>query len=289
MELVRILQQLGIDYREHGQHRKSRANWIQICCPYCMHGDFYHGLSIESRASVCWNCGKHRIGETLSRASGKPLREVLKLLGFADRRTAAPSVHTGKYTPPPKIIDLPPAHRRYLESRGFNPDTLAQMWGIRGIGLAARLKWRIWIPICNAKGRPVSWTTRSIAAESSSRYMSADPSEESVSAKSLLYGEQFCKHAVIIHEGPIDVWRTGPGACGTLGLQVTAPQMLKIARYPQRWICFDAEKAAQKRAQALADSLAVFPGETGIVCLETGKDAALADEAEIVELRKLLL
>ncbi len=66
-------------------------------------------------------------------------------------------------------------------------------------------------------------------------------------------------------------------------------QLRAIAEFPVRAICFDAEPEAQRRAAALAEQLALFPGQTHVVLLQTGKDAAGADPAEVAEIRQEFL
>lgn len=133
----------------------------------------------------------------------------------------------------------------------------------------------------------VSWTTRTIG--NGVRYLSARPEEEKLNHRHLLYGEDLVPgHAIIVHEGPADVWRTGPGAVATFGTGFQRSQILKLSRYPTRVVCFDNEPAAQEMADKLCDLLVPFPGRTINVRLESGKDAADCDEEEIEQLREYL-
>ena len=194
----------------------------------------------------------------------------------------------------PRSGPLLKAHRNYLKRRAFDPNELQRLWGISGIkwgmgvkmGLA--LSWRILIPIYY-RSEVVSWTTRAISKEAKLRYISADPEEESIPHKQLLFGEQYARHSVIVHEGPFDVFTTGPGAVGTLGTSFTSAQIRRIAKYPRRAICFDSSPSAQRRADELCDLLDVFPGDTYKVELETGSDPNECDPDEIEELRRKFL
>ena len=105
--------------------------------------------------------------------------------------------------------------------------------------------------------------------------------------KELLYGEDYCRGSVIIHEGPTDVWRTGPGAVALLGTGFTDAQVLRLSHYGLRIVCFDSEPAAQRRANKLCSLLDGFPGETINVVLDS-KDPGSATPKEIAKLRKLL-
>jgi hypothetical protein len=64
---------------------------------------------------------------------------------------------------------------------------------------------------------------------------------------------------------------------------------MRLAKYPNRVICFDASADAQQRADALAKQLAPFDGLTINIQLETGDDPASADKHELQELREQFL
>jgi len=183
---------------------------------------------------------------------------------------------------------LLPGHRAYLATRGLDADKIVHLWGVEGLGQTARFRWRLFIPI-HYHGEVVSWTTRSIRPDDKLRYISAGAEEEAVSHKSVLYGADYARHAVIIHEGPIDVWATGPGAVATFGTAYTTVQLEAMSRFAVRVVCFDAEPMAQARARELADALSVYQGSTYNIQLETGKDVAEAHPDEVAELRKVFL
>jgi hypothetical protein len=181
-----------------------------------------------------------------------------------------------------------PAHAAYLRGRGFDPDHIQNLWKIRCIGPGFRLAWRIFIPILYG-GEPVSWTTRTIGDRNPRRYIGAKPHEEAVPAKSLLYGEDFARHAVVVTEGPTKAWAVGPGAVAVMGTGYTRAQVRRIAKYPVRAILFDGEPVAQRVAAKLVNELECFPGVTANVRLESASQADRADRAEIRELRRRFL
>ncbi len=100
-----------------------------------------------------------------------------------------------------------------LVAAAYSIPAVAVMWGIGGIGLEARHKWSIYIPVTQ-RGEPVSWTTRSIG-KGGKRYHGAAPEEESVAAKDLLYGADLARHGVVIgcmrHPGPCRDHVAAPG------------------------------------------------------------------------------
>ena len=199
----------------------------------------------------------------------------------------------GKYLGPVAVqhIGIPPGvgptpwllHcREYLEGRGFDPDQLGAIWEI-GV-LAAG----IYIPI-HYHGVVVTHTLRQLRMPGTVRYVSCPADREAVSAKDLLYGEDLCRGAIVIVEGPTDAWAIGPGAVATMGLSFSRAQVLKMSKHPLRVVCFDAEEQAQKKARELVALLSAFPGETVKVQLETGKDPGECDKSEILEIRRRFL
>lgn len=288
MNFADVLSQHRVPFETEGRY--SRPGWVQFKCPFCYGGrdanKLYAGFNIAHGYVNCWRCGFHGVAKTLVALTSMTWLEATALVGELDTLRARDERTRGRLVVPRGVGPLLTAHKRYLRRRGFSPRELVKLWGIRGIGIASSLEWRIFIPIY-WRGRVVSWTTRSLTDEEP-RYVSAAPDQEDENHRDLLYGEDYARNAIIVHEGPLDVWRTGPGATATLGTQVTRAQLLKISRYPRRIICFDNEPAAQRRANKLVKELAVFRGETSNVVLDA-KDAGESDDATIGELREILL
>jgi len=217
-----------------------------------------------------------------------PYGKIKKLLSGVEKERFKVIKHSGKLAIPKGVGDLENAHKKYLKGRNYNWKELQTIWQIQGIGIAQQLAWRVFIPI-HYKGEMVSWTTRSIAKNPQvTRYISASDKEESMPHKELLYGEDYAHHAIIVCEGPIDVWRIGPGAVAVMGVGYSTAQVAKMVDYPVRVVCFDNERVAQQRASRLCNDLSTFPGETYNVTLGAN-DADTADYGDIVKLRKKFL
>lgn len=288
MNLVDALSDLGIESRAQGHHH-CRPGWVQIDCPYCGTKDKWHmGISVHTLSANCWRCGRHRLFEVLVE-HGASRRNAFQLVKGGIEHDDRPQEivnKRGKLILPDNLGPLLPAHKKYLKGRGYDPKEMENLWGIKGIGISAELQWRIWIPI-HLHGKVVSWTTRAIIDEGL-RYQSAKAEQEKINAKDLLYGEDYCRSTVIVHEGPLDVWRTGPGSVATLGIDFSEAQVDRIAKYPVRVICYDSEPAAQRQARKLTFVLEMFPGTTYNVILR-GKDASASDPREIRKLRRRFL
>lgn len=287
MKFNELLQTLEIPYKTEG-HEHCRPGWIQLDCPFCSKGwgHFRLGYSLDGGFLNCWSCGPHRLIDTLVEATGLSYGRCKALLNDIEQPRFAPKERGhGKLVLPPGMDTLLQAHRSYLSRRGFAPSKIERLWGIKGFGPVGNFAWRIFIPI-HYQGEVVSWTTRSIV-DSGVRYLSAKPEQEAMNHKELLYGEDYCRHSVVVHEGPTDVWCTGPGAVATLGTGFSRAQVLKLSKYPVRGICFDNEPTAQKRARELCDMLESFPGETYNIILRS-KDAGSASVEETNQLRSFL-
>lgn len=287
MNIRDILRAHNIRYWEAGQHHHVRPGWIGVDCVYCSRnsGRVRLGFSLSRGTVSCWACGPHSTAGTLQELTGLSLAKCIELLGDVHKE-AIPERTAGTLKVPAGVGKLLPAHLKYIESRRFDPDYLRKVWGVKGIGLAARLAWRLFIPIID-HGAMVSWTTRAITDNVTLRYISAKPDEEKVPAKSVLYGADYAGHSVVVHEGPTDVWRTGPGAVATLGTSFSRAQVLALSRIPRRLIVFDAGDAAQRRAKQLLDSLSAFDGRSYIAVLDA-VDPCSASEREVSFLRKFL-
>lgn len=294
MQLAELLKSRGVTVKLTGEHHHARKGWAQLDCPFCGQGTgkFHMGLSLSGNYFHCYQCGKLDRVEVISLLLGIDKGEAFGILKDSDSTspTDAPTrLNKGRLRLPPALGPLGPRHCLYLRGRGFDkPKALARLWGLKGIGLVIpmRLSWRIFIPI-RVNGKTVSWTTRSILKNAASRYYTASPDEEIVSSKSVLYGEDLVNNAICVVEGPVDAWKIGPGAVATCGLGFTQAQLVRMAKYPVRGICFDNEPNAQLRAERLADSLSAFPGKTFVLQLDA-KDAGDAGPHEIKQIRRHL-
>jgi len=290
MNIINLLQQLNIPYRTTGNH--ARAGWVQIDCPDCGKGSHkYHlGINLQKLSTNCWQCGSKNLPFILSTSSEVPYREIKKLLKEVPRQKVREEVHTGHLQIPFSFQGLSRTHINYLLSRNFNKKEVRQIipvWGVKGTYHdCPGFTWRLFIPIY-FNDEMVSWTTRSIGIKNERRYISASPLQEALHHKDLLYGEDLAGHCIIICEGPLDVWKIGPGAVATFGLSYTQKQVERMKEYPIRVVCFDNSIEAQKRAKLLGYTLSLFPGETHVVKLDAD-DPGSAKKKEIEQLRTFL-
>lgn len=289
MEFRELLEEHGIDTAPAG-HDHNTAGWINFDCPWCSPGWVHYrmGYNIRGRFVNCWACGRHELVSTVTELLGKSTGVVSRLLRDIPEGQKVDKVPRGKLELPHGLFPLMLPHRKYLKHRGFDWLTIRRLWEIKGIGISADgLSWSIFIPIFY-NGVMVSWTTRSLHDEHKGRYIAAKPNQEAIDHRTLLYGEDYVRHAAICCEGPTDVWRIGPGAVCTFGTGFSGGQVVRLAKFPVRVVCYDSELAAQRRARELCNQLEVLPGETYNVVLNA-KDPGSASDEEVKELRERFL
>ena len=291
MKFKDLLKEFNIPSKNVGEHHHTTEGFIQIDCPFCS-GKGSHkwhlGYSIEGRYFNCWRCGFHSPTKVIMELTGLSLSKSKKLLHKLEISEEETIVKpSGKLLLPKGIGQLLNMHKSYLRNRKLNWKEIQHLWKIQAIGIASRLQWRIFIPI-HYKGEMVSWTTRSISDKLPAKYVTASPKEETIHHKSILYGQDYARHSIIVCEGPLDVWKIGFGAVATFGTNFTQAQVNQIAKYPLRAICFDTERTAQGMAKKLCDLLSPLPGETYNITLKS-KDPAAANDKEVSKLRRKFL
>ncbi len=270
-------------------HRHSRSGWVQFDCPFCGKSTFkYHmGYNRAGRYVNCWRCGRHDLATTLLHLGCKSLSQAKTYVGQLPIERSLQRRLGGGTLKLPKYGKLEKAHKKYLKKRNFRPKELERLWGIGGIGISARLGWRVFIPIYLG-GQVVSYTTRSIA-DVKSKYITATPEESIIHPKHVLYGEDYVRDTVVICEGPLDVWAFGPGAVATFGTGWSEQQMMRLTSYRRRIVLFDPEPEAQQRARKLISALEPYRGFTANALLDSDNDVADLSRKDRRLLREELL
>ena len=283
-ELQDVLQAAGVAVAQGGEHRHVAQGWLGTDCPWCdsPSGKFHLGWPPTGRTVVCWICGRHSMADTLKRITQLPWEDVKRVLRRSRPRLRAP-VHTGKLQLPTGLRDLRGAHRRYLQDRGFDADEVTALWGLQATPSVGELAWRIWIPVY-WHGELVSWTTRALGNRQP-KYLSAPDQHSRLPLKWTLYGQDYAYGAVIVVEGPTDVWRIGPGAVATYGVQWTQQQAALLEQIPYRAIVYDnTPRIAQQQARRLARRIN-WNGRTEVLRLRAD-DPGEASPQEVRQLRR---
>lgn len=274
-------------------HKHNRPGWVNVECPFCSgeHAGYHLGFNEDGKYFYCWRCGGKLIIPTLatlldiSKAKAQQLAKEYRIYRPTEASKAV-KVHTTRlpHRLPTDTVPLQQNHRRYLERRGFEPDYLVREWGIMGTGPAAKLdktmyRHRILAPI-HWQGRRVSFQTRDITDRQSMKYLACPQQREIIDHQHIVYcrEDRGLTDVGVIVEGIFDVWRMGPQAVGTFGIDYTRHQLRVLSKLFRRsYIIFDNDPQARLQAQKLAGELK-FRGQICAVIHIEGDPALLSQE-----------
>lgn len=284
MSLIDLYNEFGINYATE-EHPSVSRGWVGVHCPFCSGSQDYHlGAHLQTWGFNCWRCGKHQTVDVLvtllgvSEARARSLiRQYREGGAETERRETNKHIQIKPFKLPSFTGPLQVGHEIYLEKRGFDPFKLEKQWGLLGTGPVSMLdhvsyKFRIVAPIM-WDGQQVSFQARDYTGKADRKYMACVPEREFKSHKTILYGQQKAwGETGICVEGITDVWRLGPKAFATFGIEYTTEQVLAINDHFSRVvILFDPEPQAQSQARELASRLRACGTDTVIERL-TGTD-----------------
>ena len=239
-----------------------REGWINVDCPFCAGNPGQHlGYHIEECYWNCWRCGWHSEVEVVQTLLQITWQEALKI---AKTYGSRPHYKESSYiSNAPASLALPftagplqKRHKRYLRERNFSPRDLKETWGLLGTGIFGAYKFRIIAPIYH-KGHLVSYQGRDITDRAKLKYKACKAENELIPHKHLLYGLNHAQgHSIVVVEGITDVWRLGPGAVATFGIEWSTEQALLLKDYARVFIMYDfGEAQAIRQAKSLGYTL----------------------------------
>lgn len=159
------------------------------------------------------------------------------------------------------------SHARYLRRRGFDVGVLSSLWDVRATTLySGQWNWRVVYPIRSGGGDAVAFQGRAIIDDVTPKYRMTEEKDCVEDPRGFLYGiDQAWGDSVLIVEGVTGVWKLGPGCVATFGIDWKRQQVNKLRRFKKRFVMFDPEDLAQRKAQELANALSLFDGETEVL------------------------
>lgn len=284
-------------------HRHNRRGWVQICCPLCRENDYHLGYKLADGYLNCYKCGGHLLGDVVAARLGLSLAQALVLIKkYEVPRPVASLLQKDAVDRPTKVglpkgtRSLAECHKRYLRSRGFDPDEIAALWDIQGTLHEAPNGWRyrIIIPVYQ-EGVLVAYQGRSVVEGDPVPYRSIPDAEAAVPISECLYGiDQVLGDRIAVVEGVTDVWRFGPGAVARFGAGVSQRQIGRLRLFGERWIVADndehlkeGKRAGQLGARRVISALSGFRGEDWLVELQAGvKDVGAMSPEMALDLRR---
>jgi len=267
MDIIRFYQDHSIPFQT-GDHKHCRTGWVNIQCPHCVGSPGLHlGYSLSDNYYKCWRCGwksEIKVIMKLTNLDYGEAKQIIKQYGGKSRTPTKESkqkIRFAKHKLPSNIGKLKPNHRKYLQKRNFDPDKLESEWGLLGTGPISMLDEidygrRILAPIV-WNGKQVSFQCRDITDRHKLKYMACPKKRELIEHQNILYGNQskWGKIGIAV-EGITDVWRFGPHAFGTFGIDFTPRQIREMRNaFDRIVIIFDDDPQAIKQAEKLKGNL----------------------------------
>lgn len=273
-DFTRFCNDHSIRYVSEG-HKHTQAGWLNLPCPFCAGHDGYHlGWDSNLDRFNCWRCGFHKHTDVIMILLHVDKHEAVKLWkkyqGRPVRREKKQSKPKARIDHDVKLpigtTELKKVHRDYLRGRKFNPKKLKRLWNLKATGPIGPYKFRIIAPIY-LDDVMISFQGRDITDKHELKYKACRKDDERLLHQHSLYGiDQVPGDTVVIVEGITDVWRLGPGAVATFGIDYTRAQVKMLKRFKRLRVFFDsADSQAVKQAELLAHDLSIWDNEVEIV------------------------
>jgi len=285
-----FLRDNGVQYWEEGKN--VRRGWVGVRCPFCSDHSNHGGFNVVRGSYSCWRCGGHDIESVImellhvSFSRARQLVEEYSVHGQIFRAMNRKQARAKSVTMPGD--PLTEFHRKYLQSRGFDPDYIQKKYGVLGTGPVGPFKLRIMIPIIY-HGSVVSYTGRDITGKQLIRYKSLGIEESVINPKHVLYNIDNCRRDwVCLVEGCLDVWRMGDDFCAGLGTQLTDQQIRLLSNYRTVVILFDPEREAQQKAERYASVLSSLGVRVFVVDTESEEDPGAMSDDRAHEVRRMV-
>lgn len=279
-DALNFFQDFGVRYVTEGT-KHCQPSWIQTVCPFCAGNPGWHlGYSENGDFFNCWRCGFHTNKEVIRSLAGvgwEKAHDIWKEYQTHRKVTkrSRDYNHAQSIKLPTGSDTLSPRHKRYLESRGFDPYHIMSEWDVFGTGPVGKYKHRIIAPIYYNE-RLVSYQGRDITNKSNLKYKACKIKNEVIHHKHILYGlDKVEGQKCILVEGITDAWRLGPGAVAGFGISMKSSQLLILTeRFRKVFVMFDDDPQAIKASETIAHDLAMA-GINCEICLIEGDPGSL--------------
>ncbi|MFA5208527.1 MAG: hypothetical protein WC428_07845 [Candidatus Paceibacterota bacterium] len=302
-DIKALLDEYSIAYKDRGKNVST--GWLNLeVCPFCGDSSYHCGINIASGGFHCWVCNQKGFvldllkeikifkGLNIGRIS-KDFSEGYNFAQAQDKLLdlAPYSQKKGGFLKEPNglLNYLPPPHKTYLSSRGFDPDFLFHKYQLKAVYNTGdeKFRFRIITPIF-IDGKMVSYVAMStVRKEGIVKYLNCPKENSIVSAKDCLYNYDTIKDVAVVVEGVADVWRMGDGFVATLGKGMNSERILMLKAKNPKKVCVLYDSDATKDAYKLATSLSGIFDKINVIELDKGDPADLSPE-EAIEVRNFI-
>jgi len=261
MDIIQLYSDFSVPHQTEG-HKHCRPGYVNVECPFCSGNPGLHlSYHLENNYFVCWRCGWHPTNYTISKLLHIPFEqanEICKQYGSFKSSTREPKfkIRAKTHKLPSNTMPLQANHRKYLESRNFDPDKLEKEWNLLGTGPFSKLdnldyKHRIIIPFI-WDNQQVSFDSRDITGKHLAKYMACPVERELIPHKDIVYGNAAkWGRSIVCVEGPTDVWRMGENSISTSGIKFTGKQIRFMSKtFDRIYILFDGKSKTSDELQA---------------------------------------
>ena len=302
IDVEEYLQTKGIPYGESNSKNVGRDS-IGINCPFCGDTSNHLGIKLDTKQWFCWICGAGRnkgfisLVVKLEDCSYRQAEEILKPFMHSDMSligtTNSEDVRAfqGHFSLPSESVEtLLTAHRKYLESRNFDPDFIFNKYKLNCVGPVSK-RWKLTLiaPVFYHR-MMVSFLAADITRKSSRKYKNCPIGESRIPINETLYNFDNATHTALVVEGITDVWRVGDGAVGLYTKHATRQQLKILSDFDRVFIMLDSDAndvvAVNQLSPAdkLANDLCGFV-ETEIIELDNGDPADMKQD-DVKHLRR---
>ena len=223
----------------------TSSNELRVCCPWCNDTKYHAWVNPDKQVFICFRCNESgTIAQLISKLSGKPVRDVHKLLKAKPKPERLVSEFSESInrlrgitaTPQVEDISMPKGYVLFqkksqpsdiigrlaldylIRKRKFTMDTI--LYFALGYGTAYPFLGRVVIPV--ERG---FWQARTITGGDTRKYLNPEGSKGNV----LFNPTAVALDTVFICEGAFSAMRLGRNAIGLLGKRATAHQLERLA------------------------------------------------------------
>lgn len=275
-------------------------SYLDVPCPWCGGSPTSPtplGFHRTAGTVYCWRCAGHPLIPTIQRLLSLTYSQALAVreqYTYSDGSQESEEIAFADKCSPPGG-PLTPRYRKYLESRGFDPDWIALEYGVLAAGPSCRWygesrDWkgsdfsdRLIVPLKDRLGRVVAFQGRTIRKDDKCRWRFPPLERVAGHYKETLYGaHEALGDTVAVVEGIADQWRLGRGSVASFGTSLSGAQIRALGGFRRVVLLFDSEPEAQARARMYAREIASLGARVDVVDLElplgpSGKALDLGD------------
>lgn len=254
------------------------------------------GINLVYKTINCWRCStKGTILQFIVQVDSCSWGEARKTAGkYVDRNLSHLKLdnrenvlYLENVLPHGVSKRLLPHHISFIEGRGFSPDLLVRLYDLYTVPPSSIYKFRLIIPVF-LDGKIVTFVGRDVTGKADVPYKNAPVDKSIIPIKDCLYNLDTVNYKAILVEGPIDVWRIGPGAICTFGTQFTKNQISMLKGIKELFVMYDSKAKdpnAPKQCEKLAYSASSIVPKVEIIELSDGDPGDLPT-SEVEKLRK---